>query len=89
MIALPKPYVKMSKVPKWMIKEVNTVTSSIYRLNAPYAIGYAFNTASKGKHDIVLGMYISQSDVLNELYGYMFIYIFDNKTFYHRQERNF
>jgi hypothetical protein len=39
-----------------LVKDIRQTVGSIYRMNAPHAIGYLFN-ATEGEHEIADGMY--------------------------------
>ena len=46
---------------KALLKDVLGITQSIYRLNAPYAVGYGFNPTSN-RRAIACGMFLDESD---------------------------
>lgn len=50
-----------AKVLPKLIKDIKGVVGSMYSLNAPYAIGYVFNTTKDGK-TIAQGMFFDRGD---------------------------
>jgi hypothetical protein len=50
-----------AKVSRQLINDIKSVCGSIYTLNAPNAIGYAFHERADGKA-IAVGMFINNSD---------------------------
>lgn len=59
-----------ARIGQSLLKDVKSVVGSIYRLNAPHAIGYAFDPKASGK-SIARGMFIDRGDNIKEWTYYL------------------
>jgi len=67
---------KETSINKTLLQDVYNTVASIYRMNAPYAIGYLFTVTKNGK-EIHTGMYCNFTD---EIDADRWSYFLDFKT---------
>ena len=69
-------------------KDALSVCGSIYRWNAPHAIGYLYNPTRDGR-EVAEGMYCDRVDEIDPK-RWTYFYSFEDKTFYDLEnERSF
>ncbi len=67
---MAKRITNKAKIGASMLKDVKSVVGSMYRMNAPGAIGYGFDPHRNGK-SIARGMFIDRGDKLSEWTYYL------------------
>lgn len=67
---MAKRIINRAKIGAFLLRDVKSVVGSMYRMNAPGAIGYGFDSDRYGR-TIARGMFIDRGDKLSEWTYYL------------------
>ena len=59
----------IARISEKLKQDAKSVCSSIYRMNAPHAIGYVFN-ATRDRKEVSSGMFVTMSEIDGDRWTY-------------------